>query len=231
MPNAKRKKNRSITPDTHDKLDPLEWVPISAAFKRYRKRRFDLEFAAASARGSQISSEEAAVIDRNIQCDFAYLLATPSLPTIAVNCGTGAWYPIPPEWLQDCSVPRRLFLGDGQVPNLDQGGLGAYSGCLVMVDQWKLSNILENADLDVSVLAENRMLWRLHRKRGRKHGSGPHVAPDKDAVKEMRELILSGKAATRHAAARQMTPKVEGQSDDAKVKRLTNRYNKAYPGG
>ena len=65
--------------------------------------------------------------------------------------------------------------------------------------------------------------------RGRKKGSGSFAQLDAPLVKEMKELIDSGKVVSPHAAATQIADRAKGAgAPESKVRRLINRFNEKF---
>lgn len=65
---------------------------------------------------------------------------------------------------------------------------------------------------------------------GRRKGAGGYFKDDAPLVAEMHEKILSGAAASIHAAAVAVADKAKGVSQHAsKVKRLIDRYRATFP--
>ncbi len=64
---------------------------------------------------------------------------------------------------------------------------------------------------------------------GRKPGSGSFAQLDAPLVKEMKELIDSGKVVSPHAAATQIADRAKGAgTPESKVRRLINRFNEKF---
>ena len=235
MPKAKRAREKREPP-----LDATDLMPINIGFERFRDHRFFPERMRARVEGGGIiTNDDAAAINQRALVDFIRLLTSAgSLKTIAINPRTGLRFRVHSECWRDCSLPERLILGDGRITKHEGAGFAAYSGCLAMISQSQLGEILLRDDLHTSVLATNRLAWGLPppvkpppKKRGRKKGSSPHEGLDEPIVREMRTLILSGKAATPHAAAWQLVEKAHGKntSNESKVSRLRKRCKRKYP--
>ena len=68
-------------------------------------------------------------------------------------------------------------------------------------------------------------------KAGRPRGAGGWAESDAPLVEKMREMIADNPDMTPHRAAVQLTPEAAGASNEAKARRLADRYRKKYGDG